>query len=197
MPLKQQSSCGPALSTDAGRALSKLTGQLLQIQGSRCVLDGKDMGPMQIIFWSPLKAAWKVGSAVSTGSKPGGKSPAWTHRWVSFSQPTGGSQAIPCVPGKFGCQWAGKKCAEVALEPDGVQLLSLKVALGSFSCITSSVHCYLGHPLAFASLVLKILCPSRNHGRHFVSLRASHMAQNICISAQKPGPQYSNPHFLK
>lgn len=76
VPLKQQSSCDPALSTGAGRALSKLTGQLLQSQGSRCGLDGKDVGPTHIILCSPLKAAWKVGSAVSTGSMPGGKSPA-------------------------------------------------------------------------------------------------------------------------
>lgn len=74
MPLKQQPSHDPALSTDAGRALSKLTGQLLQSQGSRHGLDEKDTGPTQIIPCSPLKAAWKAGSADSTGSKPGGKS---------------------------------------------------------------------------------------------------------------------------
>lgn len=76
MPLKQQSSHDPALSTDVGRALSKLTGQLLQVQGSRYGLNGKYVGPTQIILCGPLKAAWKVGPAVSTGSKPGGKSPA-------------------------------------------------------------------------------------------------------------------------
>lgn len=107
-----ESSHDAALSTDAGRALSKLIGQLLQSQGSSYGLDGKDVRPTQIILCSPLKAAWKVGSAVSTGSKPGGMSLLEHTRWVSFSQPTGDSQTIPGVPEKFGCQGAGNPCVQ-------------------------------------------------------------------------------------
>jgi len=52
MLLQNQSFCGPALSTDAGNALFKLAGQLLQSRGSGCELNppfiafsGKDWDP--------------------------------------------------------------------------------------------------------------------------------------------------------
>lgn len=100
MLLKNQSFCGPALSTDAGNGLVKLAGQVLQSQGSRYGLDspfigffGKDTGPIQIARCSPLKAAGRL-DLLSPQAASLEESPTLEQtRWVSYSQPTGGSQS--------------------------------------------------------------------------------------------------------
>lgn len=103
--LLKKTFCGPALSTDAGNALFKLTGQPLQSRGSGYGLDspfiafsGKDMGPTRIAHCGHLKAAARSDLlSLWTASLEGSLLLEQT-RWVSYSQPMGGSQSITGDP---------------------------------------------------------------------------------------------------